>query len=102
MPDDTVKNVNLAIPSTPIQEHPQNVTVIPRRRKRRGDEETGEEAEHGSGGSGPPTGPIEDKVTISSSMSGEEEKDRDQRENGEAKQPRQENGAGTKHIDIKV
>ena len=65
MPDDSVKNISIVVPTTPVQEHPQNVSMVPRRRFRQDKEEQEKEGEGKEESKAEGTTLLEDKVTIS-------------------------------------
>ena len=64
MPDDSVKHITFTTPTTPVNEHPQNVVIHPRNRRRQKREKR--EDEQGREGWNWPNSPIplEDKVTL--------------------------------------
>ena len=89
MPDDTVRNVTISVPSAPVEGHPHGVSVVPRRRRRR------EENEEKNGERGPVA--VEDKVTLSTDFGREAKEEEEGETQGE-----KEEKAPRPRIDIRV
>ena len=99
MPDDTIKNISLSMPSTSVQEHPQKVSVVPRGKKRRGREREGQEPGHEDENFQSST-ELRDKVTITALEKAPEPRDEPGKDRGG--HLKESKVGEIKHIDIKI